>query len=151
MSFRRILFARNTWEFSVVVVEIRRRNKVPDEIPEIECRGIIGGGTASGIHFRNARDGTRIRRAAWHPFTGITSAIRRVRNSIFLLLKVTFITQTVRNNITALHCKIYSFTALFTRYNIISKDSNIITVYLIYIDATFGIISIIQALYLHNY
>lgn len=85
--FRHILFARNAWEFSVVV-EIRRRNKVLGEIPEIECRGIIGGGTASGIRFRNARDGTRIRCAARHPFTGITSAIRRVGNSIFCCWKL---------------------------------------------------------------
>jgi len=85
-SFCRVLFVRNAGEFSVV--ETCRRNEVPDEIPEIECRGIIGGGTVSGIRFRNARDGTRIRRAVWHPFTGIASAIRRVGNSIFCYWKL---------------------------------------------------------------
>jgi len=49
--------------------------------------GIIGGGTASGIRFRNVRDGTRIRRAARHPFAGIAPAIGRVRNSISLAVE----------------------------------------------------------------
>lgn len=129
-------------EFSAaVVVETRRRNEVPDGIPEIECCGIIGGGTASGIRFRNARDGNADSpRGTTLIYGGIAPAIRRKLN--FFLLKVTLITRIKvggRKQYCRRRSEIHSFTASFTRDGTISKDWD--RIYCIYLDATFRVTS----------